>query len=142
MQIYLKSNNGAYESFMDYIKQIFQHASSYGSRSSILSILLWIIFGFLAPLIISSIFAPQWVSILLAVILVSFLIIFGYAYLHCLHNGNIDALRSEKFVISKMALEKQTTSDSVTGVQTLPSRSGNNKAISHSESVEDDINEA
>ncbi|TCB73199.1 hypothetical protein [Acinetobacter sp. ANC 4177] len=142
MQTYLKLNNEAYESFMDYIKQIFQHASSYGSRSSILSILLWIIFGFLAPLIIASIFAPPWVAILFAVILVVFLIIFAYVYLYCLHKGNIDALRSEKFVISKMAIEKQTSSDSVTGVQTVPHELGNNRAISYSESVQDDTNEA
>ncbi|WP_374527780.1 hypothetical protein [Acinetobacter sp.] len=141
MQTYLNSNTEAYESFMDYIKQIFQHASSYGSRSSILSILLWIIFGFLGPLILSSIFAPPWVSILLAIILVGFLIIFAYVYLHCLHNGNIDALRSEKFVISKMAIEKQTSGDSVTGVQVLPHSSGN-RSISDTESVQDDINEA
>lgn len=142
MQLYLGSNNGIYEKIMDYIKQIFQHASSYGSKSSILSVLLWIIFGFLAPLIIASIFAPMWVSILFAVILVVFLSIFAYVYLFCLHNGNTDALRSEKFVISKMAIEKQTSGDSVTGIHTLQNQPNSNRSTYYSESVQDDTDEA
>ncbi|MEQ1322125.1 hypothetical protein [Acinetobacter soli] len=140
MRIYLKNNNEAYESFMDYIKQIFQHAQSYGSKSSILSILLWIIFGVIGPMILASIFAPQWVAILLAVILVSFLVLFAYTYLRCLHTGDTDSLRSEKFVISKMAIAKQSSSDSETGVQKLPEKIPRLSNVV--ESVQDDANEA
>jgi|GEM_PF-3623567 len=140
MQLYLKLNNEACESFMDYIKQIFQHAESYGSKSSILSILLWIIFGVIGPMILSSIFAPIWVSILLAAILVAFLGIFAYTYLRCLHTGDTDSLRSEKFVISKMAIAKQITSDSDTGVQKIPQNMSKNSNVI--ELVQDDVNEA
>ena len=115
MQTYLKLNNEAYESFMDYIRLIFQQASSYGSKSSILSALMWIIFGFLGLFILASIFAPMWVSILLAVVVSVFLILFIYTYLRCLHKGNTDDLRSETFVISKLAIEKHIPEDSLNG---------------------------
>ncbi|MDV7386048.1 type IV secretion system protein [Acinetobacter baumannii] len=115
MQQYLKLNNEAYESFMDLVKQILQQANSYGSRSSILSVLLWVIFGLIAPFIISSIFAPIWVSILLAVLLVLFLLLLAFVFLYCLLKGRTDELRSEKFVISKLAIENQIPEDSLNG---------------------------
>lgn len=120
MQTYLKTSNEACESFMDFVKQIFQHANSYGSKSSILSPLIWIVLGILGPLVMSSIFAPAWVSVLLAVVFVIFILILAYVYLYCLHKGDTDALRSEKFNIEKIALEKQSSSDSLIDVNPTP----------------------
>ena len=49
-----------------------------------------------------------------------FLLIMAYTFLYCLHKGDTDALRSEKFNIEKIALEKQSSSDNLIDVHATP----------------------
>ena len=121
MQIYLKSNNGAYESFMDYIKQILQHAQSFGSKSSILSVLAWIFGSILGSITLAGIFnAPEWLLIGLFSILVLLILAILAAFFYCLFTNKTDILRSEKYNIEKLAIEKQSSSDSLIDVHSAP----------------------
>lgn len=141
MQGYLRLNNEAYKSFMDYLKHILQHAKSFGSRSSILSVLAWI-FGtlFFSITLAGVLKAETWLLIAMFLLLVVVLISILVAFFYCLFTGNTDILRSEKFVIEKLAIEKQVASDSVTGTQTITHNNTNH--VNSIETVEDDINEA
>lgn len=104
---------------MGHIKDILQHANSYGSRSSILSVLVWIFGTLLTALTVSSIFkAPIWVSCFLAILIgIAFFVMIG-AYIFCLYKDKPDLLRSESFNLQKLAIERQTSSDSLVGIQT------------------------
>lgn len=137
MQLYLELNNEACESCMDYFKHILQHAKSFGSRSSILSVLAWIFGTLFFFITIAGIFkSPTWLLIAMFSLLVLVLISILVAFFYCLFTGNTDILRSEKFVIEKLAIEKQISGDSLTG----PEKTINNQDISrinHSASEDD-----
>jgi hypothetical protein len=58
--------------------------------------------------------APLWVTTLLSVFAGSLLLVFMFAYLYLMFNDR-DALRSERFTLSKMAIERSVTGDSLRG---------------------------
>lgn len=103
---------------MNYIKDVLQHANSYGSRSSILSIFTWFLGTSMASLTLGAIFHFYvWMLYFIAsLIFVTFLVMIG-TYIYCLRIGNFDALRSESFNIQKLAIERQASSDSLSGIQ-------------------------
>jgi c-di-AMP phosphodiesterase-like protein len=100
-------------------RALLSHATSSGSRSTALQPLVLLtgllISGFvlIAPQIV-----PQWTLILLAVLLGLCVCIFLIVYL-VFACKNPDALRSEKFNISKMAIEKNLIGDNKVGLVEL-----------------------
>jgi hypothetical protein len=86
------------------------------SRSDALKPLLYPL-GFITVLILAAIAgrAPQWiVGVLIVALLVAVAFYFG-AYRHFMLN-NPDALRSERFILQKMAIEQKLIGDSSTGL--------------------------
>lgn len=100
----------------DLFQSLFQHATSQGSRSTALNPLAWALgiclAAFLVALRVSNL--TPWVLPLLASLVVIFVFAFVISYFILLFKDR-DALRSERFKLSKMALERSLTGDSLTG---------------------------
>jgi len=141
MQTYLKLNNEAYESFMDYVKHILQQTNSFGSRSSILSILAWILGSLLCATTLASIFkADKLILIGLFILVVIMIIAILVAFFFCLFTNKTDILRSEKFNIEKLALEKHVPEDSLNGeFKTINTQ--NTKALTARVDTSEDVND-
>lgn len=98
------------------IKEFFERSDASGSRSTILKPLTWFLSLFVGGLIlVIKIEAPTWTVILLAVVLCIGIGIFIFTYIFCLFKDR-DALRSEKYSIQKMAIEKGIVGDNITGI--------------------------
>jgi len=98
------------------MRSLMSRADARGARSTALHALQWALALLLAaipPLVYVK--APEWLLILLigAVALVLLVFLASYVYL-LLHNP--DALRSEQFSLSKMALEKGLIGDDLSGL--------------------------
>jgi hypothetical protein len=95
---------------------LLQQANIGQSRSSVLNPLQWtlviLVFGVAACLLFH---APPWLVILFAVMLALALILFLGAYVY-FASVNPDALRSEQFSLSKLAIEKGMLGDSLAGL--------------------------
>lgn len=98
------------------IKELFERSDASGSRSTILKPLTWflslIIGGFVLLIKLN---APNWTVILFAIVVCISVFIFFFAYVYCLFKDR-DALRSEKYSIQKMAIEKGIIGDNITGI--------------------------
>ena len=93
-----------------------------GEKSTILKPLTWLISILLASMILGNYFElPKWILIMFAIIVGIIIILFIVSYIYCLFNDR-DALRSEKFSIQKMAIEKGVYGDSISGIQTVNTR--------------------
>lgn len=99
------------------LSYLLQQANIGQSRSSVLNPLQWmlviLIFGIAVCLPFHS---PNWLIILFAAMLVSVLVLFLAAYVYFAWT-NSDALRSEQFSISKLAIERGLVGDSLSGLQ-------------------------
>lgn len=100
------------------IRELLSRSDASGSKSTILKPLTWflalIIGGILTLLKFGS---PIWLTIMLAVIFAQELL---YSFcLHILFDNDRDSLRSEKFTIQKLAIEKGIMGDDVTGIAPL-----------------------
>jgi len=86
------------------------------SRSDVLKPLAWLI-GIITTTIVLMIFAkgPQWILILMSVLLVLSIVLYFFVYVFCLFRDR-DALRSEKYSLQKMALEHGIFGDNVSGI--------------------------
>ncbi len=98
------------------IRAFLSHASSTSSRSTALQPLSWLTGILISGLVIAPKWkAPNWVLILIAIMLgltvALFLASYGYYALK-----KPDALRSERFTLSKMAIEKNLIGDNTTGL--------------------------
>jgi hypothetical protein len=96
--------------------QSFMH----GSRSTALKALLYLdAFTLTGVIALQATHAPPWLSVFLAVAFgLAFLCtLAAYAYFMVI---NSDALRSEKFVIDKLSIEKGLVGDNATGLARLP----------------------
>lgn len=84
----------------------FQQATAHGSRSTVLRPLSWFL-GICVTAVIASVEAkaPSWVTILFGSMCGASAILFLVAYVYCLFSDR-DALRSERYSIQKLALEK------------------------------------
>src|ERR1700732_1748070 len=101
---------------IELIQTFLKQASARGSRSNALNPLAWA-FGMTLSALIASILAghsPSWLTILLAVfaslILLAYLGAYGFLMVK-----DRDALRSESFTLSKMAIERSVTGDNLQG---------------------------
>lgn len=101
------------------IRAIISQASASGSRSTALQPLGWLSGILTSGLILAASFgAPVWVLVSFAVMLCSTVGIYlsGYVYYAI---KNPDALRSEKFTLSKMAIEKNLIGDNEAGLMEI-----------------------
>lgn len=101
--------------FDQFIYSLFQQATASGSRSTVLADLRWaaaIIFG--ALLAVLTLKAPSWILVFLAVILGAVFLLYFAAYVFFALR-NPDYLRSEKYTLSKLAIEKSVKGDNIAG---------------------------
>ena len=100
-------------------RELLHQSDASGSRSTILKPMTWFISVIIGGIIFLLKFnSPQWLIIMFSIIMGLAIITFLFAYIFCLFTDK-DAIRSEKYSIQKMAIEKGVYGDSSTGV--LPS---------------------
>jgi hypothetical protein len=108
---------------IELIKSFLQQANAMGTRSTVLTDLRWFAAIILSALLGAIKFtAPYWVLVFLLIILGLIALVYLSAYIYfgikC-----PDALRSEKFTLSKLAIERSVIGDSLAGFID-PSKSG------------------
>ncbi|MEQ8244578.1 hypothetical protein [Fulvivirga sp.] len=124
---------------IEIIKELLQRSDTSGSKSTILKPLTWFIVVIISGIILLQIYdSPNWIVVMFAVILVVAILIFFFAYIYCLFTDK-DAIRSEKYSIQKMAIEKGIFGDSNSGVFTESHLSTSKKALKISDSEEDKL---
>jgi hypothetical protein len=101
---------------MSFFNALMQHSTASGSRSTALKPLG----GLIALLLIGTLGtakfnSPEWLLILLAILSSISVVLFIGAYLYFMFRDP-DALRSEKFNIEKMAIQKGIVGDSASGI--------------------------
>lgn len=103
-----------------FITGLFQQALQTASRSSALQPLAWI-FGLLLAGLIGAfqVDATPWVVELLAVLLVVCFAVYIGTFVYLLIKDR-DALRSERFTLNKMAIERGLFGDSESGLRQIP----------------------
>jgi hypothetical protein len=99
--------------------QLFHKQTDIGqSRSSTLNPMQWTlaitIFGLFASICVRT--CPVWVIVILACCIGSSFLLIAFAFVYLLFK-NPDALRSESFTLSKIAIEKGLIGDSLTGLR-------------------------
>jgi len=100
------------------IKELFERSDASGSRSTILKPLTWFLSLIIGGLIISiKLKAPTGIIVLFAISVCLAILLFFFAYIYCLFKDP-DALRSEKYSIQKMAIEKGIIGDNIVGIIT------------------------
>ena len=118
MQLVRRFTKRLRESFnmaIDIVRALFQQASAQGSRSTVLRPLGWlasICAGSLIALVEFK--AAIWLLILFAIFLSVTVALYLWAYVYCLLTDK-EALRTEKYSIQKMAIEKGYYGDSTVG---------------------------
>jgi len=98
------------------IRAFLSQASSSGSRSTALQPLGWLSGILTSGLVVAASWgAPEWALITLSVLLVVTVSIYLISYIFYAIK-NPDALRSEKYTLSKMAIEKNLIGDDKSGL--------------------------
>jgi membrane protein YdbS with pleckstrin-like domain len=105
---------------IDIIKNIIQHSDASGSKSTILKPLTWL-FSILIAALLAAFYLqlPSWIMYVFVIVLLATFTVIIFSYFFCLFNDR-DALRSEKYSLKKMAIEKGIYGDSITGVLKSP----------------------
>ena len=105
-----------YKPMTDLFRSLLQQATSQGARSTALNPLAWAMAIVLSTLAIVAriVGLSGWVLVLLGTFAGLFVVAFLAAYFILLFM-NPDALRSERFTLSKMAIERSVTGDSLKG---------------------------
>lgn len=87
-----------------------------GSRTDVLRPVAWLVTILLGGAIgLQHVGAPSWTMAALIVLLFAIVLMYAGAYIYCLLT-NPDALRSEKFAIEKLAIEKGVYGDDRVGI--------------------------
>jgi hypothetical protein len=98
------------------IRELLHKSDASGSRSTILKPLTWFISVVIGGLILFiKIESPKWIIIMFSVIMGLSIVIFFFTYVFCLFTDK-DAIRSEKYSIQKLAIEKGLYGDSTSGI--------------------------
>ena len=94
-----------------------EQVASHGSRTDALRPLSMLMLILLTALVLLLVFGktPGWLLIFMAVLLLGVIGLFGFAYVYCLFKRP-DALRSEKYLLQRMAIEHGVLGDSITGI--------------------------
>jgi hypothetical protein len=101
---------------IEFFRSFLQQANATGTRSTALTDLRWFAALVLSALLISIKFnAPAWILYSLFVLLGIVSLVYLAAYIFFAICDR-DALRSEKFTLSKMAIEKSITGDNLSGL--------------------------
>lgn len=101
---------------IDIVRALFQQANLQGSRSTVLRPLGWLASICTGALVcLAELKGPLWLMIVFAIFSAATVGMYLWAYLHCLLTDK-DALRTEKYSIQKLAIEKGVYGDSNTGV--------------------------
>ena len=108
------------------IKAFLSQASTSGARSTALQPLGWLSVTLTAGVVMSVDKAPQWTIIAMITFLALTILIYLGSYIYFALK-NPDALRSEKFTLSKIAIEKNLIGDSNVGLHEMDELSGSNK---------------
>jgi threonine/homoserine/homoserine lactone efflux protein len=100
---------------IEMFRSLLQQATAQGSRSTVLNPLGWVLaISVSAVLGCVSLHPEVWLTKLFAGFAIVILVIYLVAYIYFALT-NSDALRSEKFTLSKMAIERSMTGDSLKG---------------------------
>lgn len=104
---------------MQLLRELLSRATADGSRTNALNHLHWMIAAFLVATLASAYNRmPNWVTLFLAAVMLVFLACYLVTHFYFMLR-NPDALRSEKFTIEKMAIERGLYGDSESGIQSL-----------------------
>jgi hypothetical protein len=99
----------------DFLYSFLQRATTTGARSTVLTDLRWFLGLVISGLLIAwHIQSPSWLLALFGVVLGLAVLIYFCAFIY-FGITNPDALRSERFSLSKLAIERSITGDSVKG---------------------------
>ena len=99
-----------------FIKTLLQQSSIGQSRSSALNPLQWVLVILLTGVVICPLVnAPSWLLIILVGLTVGIVILIATSYVYFMLK-NSDALRSEHYTLSKIALEKGLVGDNLRGL--------------------------
>ena len=101
---------------IELFRSLLQQATAQGSRANALNPLAWAFALALSALLVAARIsgAPQWLLVLLGIAVAATGLGFIVAYFILLFVDR-DALRSERFTLSKLAIEKSVTGDSLRG---------------------------
>jgi hypothetical protein len=105
--------------FIKFLSELREHMSAELTRSDILRALIWPISGLALTLIGVVGRAPEWIVTYTFWALAAFLTLYGLVYVVCFFIDR-DALRSEKYKLHKMAIERGLYGDDRTGLVELP----------------------
>jgi hypothetical protein len=102
--------------FTQLVSTLREQMSATLSRSDALKPLAWLT-GILTLATVLMLYAqaPQWLLLVMAILLVCSAVLYAWAYGYCLLYDR-DALRSEKYSLNKMAIEHGLIGDSATGL--------------------------
>ncbi len=101
---------------MDILRELFHSTDASGSRSTILKPVTWMISVLLSgDVLLVKIGAPEWLIFMVSGFILLVFLLFMFAYVYCLFTDK-DAIRSEKYSIQKMAIEKGVFGDNVAGI--------------------------
>lgn len=104
---------------MGLVRELLSRSTADGSRTNVLNHLQWMIAALIAVLVSASLFGISEKLIwLFAVLLCVFIICYLITHFYFMFK-NPDALRSEKFTIQKMALERGLIGDNVIGMHEI-----------------------
>lgn len=98
------------------VSDILERASADGHKTTVMRPLQWVL-GILFIAATGSMFsdAPGWWLVLLAVLICITMAIMAYAYIYAIHKSP-DLLRSEKYTLRKLAIEKSLMGDDLHGI--------------------------
>jgi len=117
------------------IKAFLEHASADGSRSTVLKPLGWLLLICVGA-ILSVLYmkGPTWIVILFFLAIGIIIILYLFTFIYCLFTDK-DALRTEKYSIQKLAIEKGFVGDDIFG-QLDPDQAETQKLLGESSVVE------
>src|SRR4051812_35339756 len=105
---------------IELIQSLLQQASAQGSRSTAMNPISWALAILLSSLLGSvGVGAPGWVTVMLAVFTSVTMLLYLGAYVYFMVK-NSDALRSERFTLSKMAIQNSLRGDTLRGFADIP----------------------
>lgn len=100
---------------IELIRSFLEQANATGTRSTVLTDLRWFAAIVLSALLVAfKVTAPFWMLIMLACLLGLISLVYLTAYIY-FGLRNPDALRSERFTLSKLAIERSITGDNLAG---------------------------
>jgi hypothetical protein len=106
------------------------------SRSSVLNPIQWLLVILLAGTCLSLfLHSPLWLLTILAGGIVLALLLFLGAYIFFVRT-NSDALRSESYSLTKLAIQNRLLGDSVTGIRDVPTSAPPDSALATSEKAQ------